>query len=176
MYARAHVPKAKEAFMSLRTFKFFAAPFSVGLCFFSLAKAQDADVIFNGTVADSCTVVADSAGTIAINTGNTVLSSTEAGGAAGAATITASTTTYEVTVDAPSTFTTAPAGSDTNTTFATTYDASGATTASGVAGTTATTLGAGSTTLAVNASATKSSGIYNSGTYSLTTTVRCTAQ
>ena len=140
------------------------------------SHAQTADVIFNGNIADACTVVADSPGTLAVNGTNTLLASTEAGGGPGAATVTASSSTFEVTVDAPTGFDTAPAGSDTNTTFGTTYDASGATTASSVAGTTATALGAGVTTLAVNASATKSSGIYESGSYSLTTTVRCAAQ
>ncbi|MEM9422771.1 MAG: hypothetical protein AAF986_09745, partial [Pseudomonadota bacterium] len=146
------------------------------IMFGGVSFAQTADVTFNGSISDSCTVVADSPGTLAVNTTNTELGSSLAGGAAGAATVTASASTYEVTVDAPSSFDTAPAGSDTNTTFATTYDASGATTATGVAGSTATALGAGVTTLAVGASATKSSGIYESGSYSLTTTVRCAAQ
>lgn len=138
------------------------------------ANAQTADVLFDGTVGDSCTVVADTNGTLGLNGDSTVLASTEAGGAAGAATITTNATSFSVSIDAITAFTTGPADADTNTTFATTYDASGATTASGVDGGTSTSLGNGVTTLAVNASATKSVGTFSAGTYQLTATVRCT--
>ena len=139
------------------------------------AVAQTDDVIFNATVSDSCTVVADSNGTLALNGASTVLASTEAGGSAGQATIVANNSTFNVSIDAISNFTTGPADADTNTTFGTTYSASGATTASGVTGTTQTSLGLGSTTLTVDATATKSTGTFSAGTYSLTATVRCSA-
>ncbi|MEO1043773.1 MAG: hypothetical protein AAFX52_15940 [Pseudomonadota bacterium] len=135
--------------------------------------AQTDDVIFNGTVSDSCTVVADTNGTLGLNGTGTVLASTETGGAAGQATITATGTSFNVTIDAITNFTTGPADADTNTTFSTTYDASGATTAAGVDGATPTSLGSGITTLGVNANATKTTGIFSAGTYSLTATVRC---
>ncbi|MEO1656370.1 MAG: hypothetical protein AAFR65_01495 [Pseudomonadota bacterium] len=135
--------------------------------------AQTDDVIFNATVSDSCTVVADTNGTLGLNGTGTVLASTESGGSAGQATVTATNTTFNVTIDNITAFTTGPADADTNTNFATTYNASGATTASGVAGATPTNLGSGITTLAVNASATKTSGIFSAGSYSLTATVRC---
>ena len=144
-----------------------------GMLLVGSALAQDTDVIFNGSIGSTCTIVADSAGTLAVNGTNTVLASTEAGGAAAGATATTTDSSFLVEVLTPVGFTTAPAGSDANTTFATSYDASGATTASGVVGTTQTSLGLGVTTLSVNSSATKSSGIYEAGTYQLTTTIRC---
>lgn len=142
---------------------------------FASAAAQTDDIQFDGTVSDSCTVVADSNGTLALNGLSTILSSTEAGGSAGAATVTTNNTTFSVSIDAITAFTTGPADADTNTTFATQYDASGATTASGVDGGTSTSLGLGVTTLSVDATATKSSGTFSAGTYQLTATVRCTA-
>lgn len=137
------------------------------------AFAQDANIVFNGTIGDSCTVVADSPGTLGVNGTNTVLASTEGAGAAGQASVTATSGTFQVTVDAPTSFDTAPAGANTNTSFAASYDASGATTAAGVDGATPTSLNAGVTTVAVNASATKSSGIFESGSYTFTAIVRC---
>lgn len=138
----------------------------------ALAQLTD-DVLFNATVGDECTVVADTDGTLALNGTSSVLSSTEAGGAAGAATVTTNSTSFNISIDAISSFTSGPADADTNTTFATTYSASGATTASGVSGTTTTPLGNGATTLSIDASATKSTGTFSAGTYVLTATVRC---
>ncbi|MEM1380535.1 MAG: hypothetical protein AAGH41_07920 [Pseudomonadota bacterium] len=138
------------------------------------AMAQTADVLFNGTVGDACTVVADTNGTLALNGTSTVLASTETGGAAGTATVTTNNTTFTIEIDAISAFTTGPADADLNTVFATTYDASGATTATGVTGTTQTSLGQGVTTLSVDAEATKTSGTFSAGSYQLTATVRCT--
>lgn len=140
----------------------------------SAAGQTTDDILFDATVANSCTVVADSNGTLALNGTSTVLASTETGGAAGAATVTTNAGTFSISVDAVTSFTTGPADADTNTVFATTYDASGATTASGVTGITQTSLGTGVTTLSVDASATKTSGTFSAGTYQLTATVRCT--
>lgn len=140
------------------------------------AMAQTQDTIdFNGTVGDSCTVVTQSSGTLAIDSTGAILASTESGGAAGTADVTATSGSFNVEVDAPTSFTSGPADADTNTTFAASYGASGATTASGVTAGTATTLTAGITTVSVDASATKSSGIFSAGSYVLTTTVRCVA-
>ncbi|MEE4210517.1 MAG: hypothetical protein V2I43_14790 [Parvularcula sp.] len=139
------------------------------------AAAQTDDILFNGTVGEECTVVADTDGTLSLNGLATVLSSTEAGGGAGAATVTTNSSSFSVSIDTISAFTSGPADADTNTVFATTYGATGATTASGVSGDTATSLGLGSTSLSVDASATKSSGTFSAGSYVLTATVRCTA-
>lgn len=152
----------------------FLSVFACSSFALATAAAQTSDILFNGTVADSCTVVTDSNGTLGLNGTSTVLSSAEAGGAAGAATVTTNNTSFSVSIDSITSFTTGPADADTNTTFATEYDASGATTASGVVGTVATSLGSGVTTLAVDATATKSSGTFSAGSYQLTATVRCT--
>lgn len=144
-------------------------------CAASTAHAQVTDdVTFDGTVAATCTVVTQSNGTLALNGLSTVLASTESGGASGTVDVTTNDTSFSVSIDTVSAFTTGPADADTNTTFATTYGASGATTASGVNGQTSTSLGSGVTNLTVDASATKSSGTFSAGSYQLTATVRCT--
>ncbi|MEM9837801.1 MAG: hypothetical protein AAF830_01465 [Pseudomonadota bacterium] len=149
---------------------------SASALFVASAAAQTTDdVLFNGTVGDACTVVADTDGTLALNGTSTVLGSAEAGGAAGTATVTTNNTTFNVTIDPIAAFTTGPADADTNTTFATQYDAAGATTATDVDGATPTTLGNGVTNLTVDAAATKTSGTFSAGTYQLTATVRCSS-
>lgn len=137
------------------------------------AAAQPANVQFSGSVTDSCTVTADSAGTISIDGTGAVLASTEAGGAQGQATVIATSATYQVELTAPTAFDSFPTGGDTNVTFASSYDAAGATTASGVAAGTPTGLASGVTTVAVDVSATKSTGIFPSGAYQLTSVVTC---
>ncbi|MEM6849569.1 MAG: hypothetical protein AAF580_16130 [Pseudomonadota bacterium] len=145
-----------------------------GAALASSAAAQTGDILFNGTVAGACTIVTDNNGTLGLNGLSTVLASTETGGAAGQATVTTNDGSFSVSIDNITSFTTGPGDADTNTTFATTYDASGATTATGVTGSTSTSLGAGVTTLSVDASATKTSGTFSAGSYQLTATVRCT--
>lgn len=140
------------------------------------AAAQDASVEFNGTVVDACTVVAAGDGTLGVDALNTILASTEAGGAQGSATVTTTASTFQVTVAAPTAFDVAPSGGGTNVTFASQYDATGATTASGVNAGTQTNLATGVTTVGVDASATKTSGNFPAGSYTMTTTVSCSAQ
>ena len=132
------------------------------------------DGLFDGTVSAACTVLAQSNGTLALNGGSTVLASTESGGVAGTAEITTNDTSFSVSIDTISAFTTGPADADTNTVFGTTYDAAGATAASGVSGATSTSLSAGVTNLSVDATATKTTGTFSAGSYQLTATVRCT--
>lgn len=140
---------------------------------FASAAAQTADVLFDATVTETCAVVADSNGTLALNGTSDVLSSTEVGGSSGQATVTTNSPNFNVSIDAITGFTTGPADADTNTTFATLYDASGATTATDVDGAVPTNLGNGITTLTIDATATKSTGTFSGGTYQLTATVRC---
>ncbi len=139
----------------------------------STALAQSDTVTFNGTISDTCTVVAGSAGTLAASTDNTVIASSEAGGSAGTATVTTNSTSFEITLAAATAFDSAPASAAANTTFAAEFDASGATTASDVAAGVAQAAGSGTTNLSIDASATKSTGTYEAGSYSLTVTVTC---
>jgi hypothetical protein len=140
------------------------------------AAAQSADVTFSGNVNDACTVTAGSAGTLATNASTTVLASTEAGGSSGSASVSATSSTYNLNVSAPTAFDTEPTGGGTNVAFSASYDASGATVASSVTAGTPTALSSGITAVSVDATATKSSGIFPSGSYTMTTTVQCVSQ
>ena len=143
-------------------------------CLFSPAVAQTTgDVTFNGTVLDSCLVVIGTPGNLAPNTNNTLLSTDETTGLEAAATITTTSASFDVNVDVPTGFASAPSGGDTAVTYAADYSATGATTATDVNAGTATDLGFGVTALTVGASATKTTGVFPAGIYQMQTTVRC---
>lgn len=135
------------------------------------ASAVTGDVIFNGTVSNTCSIVVDNAGSMTTNVGQTVLGSAQAGGAAGQATVTTTSGAYSVSIDAVTAFDTAPVGGGTGVTFATNYSGSGDTTIASTSGTSA--LNTGATVVSVNLAATKSSGSFPSGTYSATAVLRC---
>ncbi|MBK8456991.1 MAG: hypothetical protein IPL47_07690 [Phyllobacteriaceae bacterium] len=136
------------------------------------AFAVTANIPFNGTVTSTCVITVGTPGTIMPNAGFTVLGSQQAGGAQGTATILTTDTAFDASVDAPSSWSSAPGGAPT-TTFATEYDLSGATSASNVAGATTTALAAGTTSVGVDLTATASSGTYGAGTYTATAVLRC---
>lgn len=144
----------------------------VALGAFAPVAAQE-DVIFNATVAGSCTIVVDTSGTLGVATDFTQLSSALAGGTAAGATVTASDNSFSLTLAAATAFDTGPSNANTNTTFAAAYDASGATSATDVAAATPTALTSGITNVSVDASADKTTGIFDAGSYSLTTTLTC---
>ena len=136
------------------------------------AQAQtntDVDAVFTGTILDTCTVTVPTPGLLGDSADATVLSSEEAGGQPAQAVLVTNSPRSSVQVLPPDSFTVAPAGSDANTTFATSYDLDGST----VSGLTSTVLGIGVNNLTVNASATKGSGAFEGGAYTLTATVRC---
>lgn len=136
------------------------------------AFAATGNIPFNGTVTATCLITVGSSGTIMPNAGFTVLGSTQAGGAPGTATILTTGNAYNVSVDSPASWSSAPA-SAAGTTFATAYDLTGANTASGVSGATTTTLAHGTTNVAVNLTATHPSGSFEAGTYTATAVLRC---
>ncbi|NNU17608.1 hypothetical protein HK107_14850 [Parvularcula sp. ZS-1/3] len=138
----------------------------------SVAAAQQT-VTFTANVGGTCTVIADTDGTLGPSADLTILSSTEAGGTRGRATVTTTGSGFNVTVAPPANFTTGPVDADTNTSFATSYDASGVTVAVGVPGPTPSPLGLGLTFLDVDATATKSAGTFSAGNYTLDTIVTC---
>lgn len=135
------------------------------------ANAVTDNIPFNGSISDTCAITVNSSGTITPNATYTQLSSTNAGGAAGTATILAIGTGWDVSADAPTSFTTEPVV--TASTFAATYGLTGVTTASGVPGATTTALNNGSTNVSVDLTATHPSGSYQSGTYAATVVLRC---
>ncbi len=136
------------------------------------ANAVTANIPFNGTVADTCVITVGTSGTVTPNAGYTQLSSNNAGGAAGTASVLATGGTQNVSAAAPAAWTTAPA-SAAGTTFAATYDLAGATTATGVAGATTTNLNAGTTTVAVDLTATHPSATFEAGTYAAVVVLTC---
>lgn len=139
----------------------------------SLAAAQTT-INFSGAVGGGCTVVADANGTLGLSNDSRVLSSTEPGGTQGAATVTTTALGFNVTVSPPVSFAVGPTDADTNTTFATSFSAAGATALSGVTGNTPTPVGLGVTILTIDASATKGSGVFSAGSYTMDTTITCT--
>ncbi|EKF20948.1 hypothetical protein [Nitratireductor pacificus] len=137
------------------------------------AGAVDGSVIFNGTVLSTCLITIGTPGTLAANAGFTALSSDEAGGISGTATILTTGLGYNVSTAAPSAFTSAPAGGDDSVTFASSYSASGVTSLLDVVGTLTSPLGLGLTNLNVDLTATKSAGHFPAGVYSAVVTVTC---
>jgi hypothetical protein len=134
----------------------------------AIASTQSA--VFSGTVLSTCSLTVGSAGVITSNAGGTTLSSNNSGGSSSVVTAIATGASFNVTAEAPSSFT---VGNSTNVTFAATYDLTGATSATGVSGAVQTLLGVGSTTVDVDLTATKSSGVFEAGAYSASVTVRC---
>ena len=135
------------------------------------AFAATGDVQFDATVNNTCTIAVGPAGLLASNVGQTVLSSSIAGGTAGTADITATSAAYQVSINAPIAFTSAPVGGGTGVTFAANYASAGATTLA--SGNTARPLNTGVSNVTVNMSATKAAGSFPTGTYAAIVVLRC---
>ncbi|WP_173932116.1 hypothetical protein [Chelativorans sp. Marseille-P2723] len=132
------------------------------------------DVIpFSGTVDAVCSIMVDTPGVMVVDVAHTELSTQQPGGAAGVATIETSNASFSVSAATPVSFTSAPAGGDNDVTFATFYNASGATTLSNIAGDTPSPLEQGITTVSVDLAATKASGTFPEGNYAADVVVTC---
>ncbi len=138
------------------------------------ATAVDAGIVFAGAILETCVVTVGTAGTLVASGDLTNLSSENSGGIKGTASVVTNGVNSSVQVIAPTSFLTGPSTADTNTTFATDYALTGATITAELAGTVTTSLNLGITTVSVDATATKSSGTFDAGAYSLVSTVRCT--
>jgi len=139
------------------------------------AQAVDVGVLFSGLVAETCAVNVGTTGTLALSADATVLSSENAGGIQGTAVVTTNGLGSTIEVVAPSSFLTGPSTADTNTVFDANYDLSGATIVTNILNTVTTPLNLGTTTISMDATATKTVGSFSAGAYSLITTVRCTS-
>lgn len=129
---------------------------------------------FSGAVLSTCILVAGTPGIIAPNADYTDLSSHNGGGLASLVTATATGSGYDITTEAPSAFTAAPAGADTGTTFSSSYALSGATTAAEADGATPGEINVGISTVTVHMAAAKSGDVFPaSPTYTAIVTVRC---
>ncbi|MGJ8563400.1 MAG: hypothetical protein ACSHXY_07600 [Alphaproteobacteria bacterium] len=135
----------------------------------------DAQAIFSGIVLESCTVNISTPGTLGVSADGTTLTSEGIGGVSAIAAVITNSVNSTVEVVPPVAFTIAPEGAETNTTFSTNYALTGSTTATVGDGETATALNIGAHVMIVDAAATKSSGTYGAGAYTLVATVRCVA-
>ncbi|KAA3445909.1 hypothetical protein C7I87_30965 [Mesorhizobium sp. SARCC-RB16n] len=140
-------------------------------CLDHAAMATTQNVIFNGTVTATCTLVVGSNGTMTVSPDLQSLSSHNSGGSAGTVTLT-TTGGVSLSVD-PVTTTTVPAADSTATTWTPTYSASGAHAIAETASSTALTV-PGADLVSVNLAGTKSgSNRFANGNYQATVTLRC---
>lgn len=144
------------------------------------ANAVTNNIPFNGTVTHTCTITLTNAGgTLAADTANfQSLSSTNAGGQAGTADIVATGNTFQISIDAPSTFDSEPVADASAETFSASYSTSGANTLTGSAtggnNSGGSTLSMGTTNVSVDLAASKSgSDVFEAGSYSATVVLRC---
>ncbi|WP_416877826.1 hypothetical protein [Litorimonas sp.] len=137
------------------------------------AFATDQNVNFRGIINNSCTLVVLNDGLLGVSSDQTVLSSKESGGLQGRISAVTNGPGNTIEIISPSGFTVGPPSADVNTIFETEYSASGGTILSNLLGVVVSILGIGTTTIDIDATATKTSGTFESGAYELTTVVRC---
>jgi hypothetical protein len=133
------------------------------------AFAVTGDVLFNGDVSNTCAITVGSAGTMTPNVGQTVLSSENAGGSAGTASIVTTSAAYQVSLNAPTGFNAGSPAAPSS--FAAKYSTTGASTYTDQTG--ANPLATGTTAVNVHLAATKTTGSFATGTYSATVVLRC---
>ena len=134
------------------------------------ANAVTGNVIFNADVQNTCVIAVTDAGQMTANVGQTQLSSTNAGGSPGKATIVSTSSAYKVSLDTPTAFTTMPTGGAASS-FAASYSTTGATTLTNQS--VQNPLATGTTNVTVNLSATKATGSFPTGLYAATVVLRC---
>ncbi|MDX8527908.1 hypothetical protein RFM68_25770 [Mesorhizobium sp. MSK_1335] len=140
-------------------------------CLDQSAIATTQNVIFNGTVTATCTLVVGSNGTMTVSPDLQSLSSHNSRGSAGMVTL-ATTGGVSLSVD-PVTLTTVPAADSTATTWTPTYLASGAHTIAETGASTALTI-PGADLVSVHLAGTKGgSNRFANGNYQATVTLRC---
>lgn len=136
--------------------------------------AATASAPFSGAVLSTCVLVAGTPGVIAPNADHTGMSSHNGGGLASFVTASATGSGFDITTEAPSAFTVAPAGANTGTTFSSSYALSGATTAAEADGAIPGAINTGISTVTVHMAAAKSGDVFPaSPTYTAIVTVRC---
>jgi hypothetical protein len=153
--------------------KTYITTLTTGLLLLHTLPANAADIPFNGTVVASCVLTVGTPGILAVNSDSTILGSQQSGGLAGSANALTTGTGYSVSVSSPASFTLGPADASDNVTFSSSYQGSGATNFSQTSESTSTSLNLGLTTIGVDLTATKTSGIFSAGNYTAATTVTC---
>ncbi|WDI32985.1 hypothetical protein PUV54_07215 [Hyphococcus flavus] len=138
------------------------------------ARAQTSgNVQFDGLILDVCVLLITGSGTIAPNATYTQLSSEIGGGSRGGATVTTTSTNFNLVVDTPTGFSSMPAGGDANVTYSALFSATGVTILNDVLEGVLSPLGLGLSTVSVGVTADKSAGVFPAGAYQLPVTVRC---
>jgi len=138
-----------------------------------LSSAHSANVIHSGTVASTCVLTVGTPGILAANANSSVLGSKESGGLKSIVTAVSTGAAFNITAASPASFTVAPSNGNDNVTFLSEYQLGGATSSGRLAGTIPTPLNIGVTTVDVDLTATKSSGVFPQGLYTATTVVTC---
>jgi hypothetical protein len=152
----------------------FAAVLVAGALNFTPVSAQTSgDIQLNGLILDVCVLLVTGSGTLAPNATYTQLSSEIGGGARGSATVTTTSSAFNLVVDTPTGFASMPAGGDSNVTYAALLSASGVTVLGDVLEGVLSPLGIGLTTVTVGATVDKSAGVFPAGSYQLPVTLRC---
>ncbi len=131
------------------------------------------DVTFNGLIPGVCLVTILTSGTLTPNATYTTLSSENAGGARGTATVVTTSASFDLQIDSPAGFSAMPAGGDTGVSYDALVSATGVTILSDIVDGALSALGLGLTTLNVGATATRGGDTFPAGSYQLPVTVRC---
>lgn len=137
------------------------------------ASATDRNVNFRGVINNSCSLVVLNDGLLGVSADQTVLSSKEAGGLRGRVSAVTNGPGNTIEIISPTGFSVGPPSADVNTVFESEYSTSGGTILSQLLGVVVSILGIGTTTIDIDATATKTSGTFESGAYELITVVRC---
>jgi hypothetical protein len=120
-----------------------------------------------------CEIILLSEGTLRPSPDNTELTSASFGGVPGRAQVTVTNSSYNLSIDDPMSFTSAPSGAEDGTTFATSYSGTGVTNFSRTAGNIPVNLKNGITDIEVNLTATKNHDAFPVGYYTASLTLRC---
>lgn len=120
-----------------------------------------------------CAITVTQNGRLVAGIGNQELNSSLAGGTAGVADVTATNSSFEISIDQPTGFTSAPANGNDNTTFSSTYSGFGKTNFSSTPGDIPVRLKKGITTVETHFIATRTPDAFPAGNYNGELVLRC---
>ena len=136
------------------------------------AGAVTGNIPFNGSVTHTCVITVGPAGTITANAGFDNLSSSNAGGGAGSASVASTGNGFDISVDAPTL--SKPAADVTAETLTSSYSTTGATTTSGTNATAANSLNNGTASVTIHMNAQKGgTDVFEAGAYTGQVVLRC---
>lgn len=157
----------------MKPLKYMAVLSAVSLILSVPASATDKNLNFRGTINNSCSIVVLNDGVLGVSSDQKILSSKEAGGVSGRVSVVTNGSGATLEIVTPTGFSVGPPSANSSTIFETEYSASGGTLLSNLLGVVVSVLGIGQTEVDIDATATKTSGTFDSGAYELMTVVRC---